>query len=69
MSKMYSAQAFELTLAESETGSEGEAKGISEYDDNVETNSDNNSNLNPHSQLYGEPQGTYKKGHWLVFTI
>lgn len=66
---MYTAQAFELTLADRETGSEGEAKGISEYDDNVETNSGNNGNLNPpledpHSQLYEEPHSTYirKKG-------
>lgn len=49
---------MELILADSETGSEGAEDDVSEYEDNVETNSDSNSEFEDELRSEPPPEGT-----------
>lgn len=59
VSKTSSAQrVVELILADGETGSEGAEDDVSEYEDNVETNSDSNTEFEDKVRSEPPPEGT-----------
>lgn len=59
MSKTSAAQrVVELILADSETGSEGAEDSVSEYEDNVETDSDSNAEFEDEVCSEPPPEGT-----------